>query len=270
MNYKQLLKDTWEIAKNYKVVWLLGALPPVPLYILSLTISNGNLAIACFIIILSIIFMLLAAYREVGLIQVVNKAMSGEKSSMREIWITLKTRWGQLIVLTVFLLFLIFPFLCLLSVVSLSQLPSLKYLAAIIYSIFSTIVSPFAIRGVIIGKLKAYESINRGLLISLKNLKPVLCVGLSFWFVHWFIQRVLFTLAGLIIMSGQGDGLLSSMFPFNQPILLEIPVKAVNDILDYATSLLTYPLQSIMFTIMYIKFTAVEPPAEQELGEVIS
>jgi hypothetical protein len=268
MNYRQLIKDTWEIAKNNKIVWLLGAIQ----YLNNLdsfipTSSRSNLTIACFVIVLLIIVFLLMVYGQVGLIQVVYKAMSGEKTSLTDIWVTVKARLGQLIILFVILgLFVACPFICLILVISYFQLPTLYYLVMIIFSIFGIIVLTFADRGVIIGKYKAIESVKRGLLLSIRNLKPVLFVGLSFW----FIQRFLVGLAGLIIMSGQGEVPLSILFPFNQLIMAELITKPINDIINYAASLLTYPLQSIMFTILYIKFTAVEPPAEQELGEVIS
>jgi hypothetical protein len=267
MNYKQLIKETWEIAKNYKIVWLLGAIQY--LYMLDSyipTSSSWNLAAACLIIVFLIIAFLLMVYGQVGLIQVVKKAMFGEKTSLLDIWMTLKARLGQLIILYIIGGFLVIPFICLMLVVSYSQLPTLYFLVMLISSIFGIIVFTFPDRGVIVGKFKAIESIKRGLLLSLRNLKPVLFVGLSFW----FIQRFLVGLAGLIIMSGQGDVPLSSLFPFNQPIWLELPVKSVNDILNYAASLLTYPLQSIMFTIMYIKFTADETPTDRELREVNS
>ncbi len=213
MNYKQLLKETWKIVNKYKIVWLFSLIY-VFIYMLPMRRSN-SLALLCVMFIFNGLAIIGWLFAEVGLISTVNNAISGDKTTLKDAWFTFKAKWLQILIIYLFLVVFIVPFICLLINFRYTQFPLWRnfFLAMII-----SISYPFALRGNVIKGLKGSVSIKRGISLSLRNLGPVLIIGLSFYFIRISIGG----LPGVII------------------------------------NFLAFPFESTLFTLMYLQFSTSE------------
>ena len=253
MNYLQIFKDAIRLFRTSRLIWIFGIFSILPnLYHPIYQFAKGSFTLLCLAAAIGFALIPFSLIGEGGLIHITYQKLFDNNPNFSEAWLSGRTRIYRLIGVLLLsglgylILYLIFYFIGL-------QIPgsSFLWIGAIILSTFPESLYTFGICAVIINHAKVVAAAWTGLLITLNNLFRVLIIFGIVFLIRLFVTALLVS----ILAFGPGKSILPTPLAFDYQTYFNLLITPVIATSQLVLSLFLEPLQTVMFTLGYIRFT---------------
>jgi hypothetical protein len=253
MNYVQILQDSLHIFRTNKLIWFFGFLSlPLTIPINSLQSVRNNPILVCIYLPVSITALIISMIAIGGLYYVIHQACLSQSASLSETWQQGKSKLFRnigLLILSVPIV-LIWGFTMRIITTKAPTSPLLwfiNFVGIIFISSFYT----FSLCAVMINNAKVWTAAWTSFLISINNFFRVSVITGIMYFI-----RLLFTgLIVSILASGLFRVELPTALTFDYPTYLKILAIPIVSWTNWMFNLILFPIEAIMLTIIYLKFT---------------
>ncbi len=248
MNYIQVFKDSFNLLRRTKLVWIFSTLFLLGTFLPSAQNFRGDVPLVCTIWLISCLFIFISFRAQGGLIYIIHQALNNEKATFSEGWFQGKVKFFRVVVVTL----IIVPFFMLLFI---PLLLSKKLLLVILYwlvlaPLFGGCIN-FAYCGIVINGIKPIRAAWIGLLITLNNIFKIIILTIIIYIMMLFPLSIF-----VIAVSYSPFNInLPSPFPLDYMTYLKLMANPVIHVVNQVLMMMIYPLQSTVLVIAYNKFT---------------
>jgi len=248
-----LFQDTWAILRQNKMIWIFSFLFVFP-KVISLFLQSDEIALYCLNATVNLLGFAIMVISLIGIIRVVFSATKSEIITFSEAWREAKRYFWRVFstylvfgVTVLILLLLFFPY------TQFAEASLLAYIALVLVSQIAWPMALFAWCGIVIDKLKVFQSLRNSLLITVNNISQVLVIDLIFLLAYYLFIGISVLVAWLL---PGNQTLLEPMSSFSMRSLIALDRIPAIWLLNRINLFIFTALGSTIYTLAYLRYTA--------------
>jgi hypothetical protein len=250
MNYIQLLKDSYRYLRENKLIWIFVFLSSLETTVFRLP-RTSNAILSCAYLIVHIAVLVVNTIANIGLIYIIYQFTLFSKPNFSEAWSIGKSKFFRTLV------FVIPAGIILLIIIGIKRATSgiassspFPWLIDLFLGSFSACIT-FGYCAIVIHDTKAFPSVWSSLLITLNNFFRILVITGGVYIIHLLVTGI--TVA--ILVTGPFKVVLPTPLNLDYPTYQKISVLPLFIWENWILNLFLFPMETIMLTLGYLKFT---------------
>jgi hypothetical protein len=250
MNYIQLLKDSYRLLRENKLIWIFGFLSLLETIVFNLPIANSTI-LSCAYLIVLLAVLVVSFIANLGLVYIIYQITLFNKPIFSEAWSIGKSKFFRTLgfVIPVGVILVIFIVVTRAISGSASSSP-FRWLIDLFISCFSAYIT-FGYCAIVVHNVKAFPSAWVSFQVTLNNFLRILVITGSVYIIHLLILGIMVA----ILVPGPFRVILPTPLNLDYPTYQKISALPLFIWENWILNLFLFPMETIMLTLGYLKFT---------------